>query len=210
MEANTHYLPSGYTRKLWLSFAMLAFVAIHIQAQPLYKMGPETTMTIDGTSTIHDWTSAVKYVRGEGKFTLEGNSITQISELKVHVAVKSIKSGKGTLMDNNTYKALKAEKHPEIFYELQSIQVLAQQKLNTTGKLTIAGESREVHMEVGYQVTPAGNIIISGVLPVRMPEYKIDPPTAMMGTIKTGEEVKIVFSASFSPTKQLSSLLFNQ
>jgi hypothetical protein len=39
-----------------------------------------------------------------------------------------------------------------------------------------------------------------------MREYNIDPPTAMMGTIKTGEEVKVIFNAVFTATKELSNL----
>jgi polyisoprenoid-binding protein YceI len=176
-----------------------------LPAQQLYKLGPETKVQIEGTSTLHDWTSTVNYVRGEGKFNVEGNTITQITEMKVTMVVKSIRSGKGAMMDNNTYKALKAEQHPEILFELQSMQVLPNQKLTTTGKLTIAGVSKVVKMEVGYQVN-AGKVTVNGELPILMKEYKIDPPTAMMGTIKTGEEVKVVFTAVFAAAKQLSAL----
>jgi polyisoprenoid-binding protein YceI len=205
MEAYITHPLSGFARKIWLSLAIMAIVAIHTQAQQLYKIGSETTMTIDGTSTIHDWSSAVKHVYGEGKFTLEGNTITAISDLKVNMVVKSIKSGKGTLMDNNTYKALKAEKYPEIIYELQSLQVLPNQKLNTTGKLTIGGMTKTIKMLAGYQIN-AGKISIQGEMPILLREYNIDPPTAMMGTIKTGEEVKVIFNTVFTSAKQLSNL----
>jgi polyisoprenoid-binding protein YceI len=84
--------------------------------------------------------------------------------------------------------------------------VLPGGKLSATGKLTIAAVSKVVKMEVGYQVTPSGKVTVKGVLPILLTEYKIDPPTAMMGTIKTGEEVKVVFQAVFSATKQLSAI----
>jgi polyisoprenoid-binding protein YceI len=205
MEAHITHSLSGCSRKLWLSLAILVLVVIHTQAQQLYKIGPETTMQIDGTSTVHDWSSSVKYVHGEGKFTLDGNTLTAITDLKVNMVVKSIKSGKGAMMDNNTYKALKAEKYPEITFELQSLQVLPNQKLNTTGKLTIGGVTKSIKMQVGYQVN-AGKISIQGEMPIVMREYNIDPPTAMMGTIKTGEEVKVIFNALFTATKELSNL----
>jgi polyisoprenoid-binding protein YceI len=196
------------TRSLYLSMALFSVTTLHVSAQQLYKISPQTTMTISGTSTLHNWTSTVENVSGEGMFTLEGAAITQVANLHVQMEVKSIKSGKGAMMDNNTYKALKAAKHPQISYQLQSIQALPGGKLNTTGKLTIGGESKTVKMQLNYQVEPA-KLTIEGGLPILIRDYNIDPPTAMMGTIKTGEEVTIAFRAVFVPAKYISSLVNN-
>jgi polyisoprenoid-binding protein YceI len=176
-----------------------------LSAQQVYKIGPETSVQVDGTSSLHDWTCKVETFSGEGKFSLEGNTLTEIAWLKVSLAANSLKSGKGAMMDKNTYKALKADEFPQIVYELQEAKVLPGGKLNTKGKLTIAGVSKVVKMEVNYQVS-AGKVTVEGSLPILMREYKIDPPTAMMGTIKTGEEVTVVFKAVFAASKQLSAL----
>ncbi len=205
MKTQVSTLRSSFVKALWLTVGILAAATLPIQAQELYTIGSQTTMHIEGTSTLHDWTSEVEIVRGQGKFTLEGNKLAGISGLKISIVVKSIKSGKGAMMDNNTYKALKASQYPEIIYELQSVQVLPDQKLSALGKLTIGGVSKTTKMEVGYQVE-AGKLSIKGEMPIVMQEFNIDPPTAMMGTIKTGEEVTVVFNAVFTAAKQLSSL----
>jgi polyisoprenoid-binding protein YceI len=147
----------------------------------------------------------VETFAGEGKFSLEGNTLTEITGLKISLVANSLKSGKGAMMDKNTYKALKADEFPQIVYELQGAKVLPGGKVSTTGKLTIAGVSKVVKMEVNYQVN-AGKVIVKGALPILMREYKIDPPTAMMGTIKTGEEVTIVFNAVFTAAKELPAI----
>jgi polyisoprenoid-binding protein YceI len=176
-----------------------------LSAQQVYKIGPETSIQVDGTSSLHDWTCKVETFAGEGKFSLEGNMLTEITGLKISLAANSLKSGKGAMMDKNTYKALKADEFPQIVYELQGTKVLPGGKVSTTGKLTIAGVSKVVKMEVNYQVN-AGKVTVKGALPILMREYKIDPPTAMMGTIKTGEEVTVVFHAVFAAAKELSAL----
>jgi polyisoprenoid-binding protein YceI len=189
---------------LYLSLALLVVTTLQLAAQQLYKIGPQTKMTISGTSTLHDWTSTVEDVSGEGMFTLDGTAITQIANLNVQMEVKSIKSGKGAMMDNNTYKALRAAPHPQIIYQLQTSQPMQPGKLRTTGSLTIGGESKKVNMLVTYQVE-AGKLTIQGELPILMRDYNIDPPTAMMGTIKTGEEVTVAFQAVFAPAKYIST-----
>jgi len=174
-------------------------VSSTLLAQQVYKIGPETTVQVEGTSTLHDWTSKVESFAGEGKFSLEGNTLTEITGLKISLTANSLKSGKAA-MDKNTYKALKADAFSQIVYELQDAKVLPGGKMNTTGKLTIAGVSKVIKMEATYQVN-AGKVTIKGQLPILMKEYKIDPPTAMLGAIKTGEEVTVVFNTVFIAAK---------
>jgi polyisoprenoid-binding protein YceI len=185
---------------------MIVSTGLETSAQQVFKISPQSTMQIDGTSTLHDWSSKVENFRGEGRFTLADNTIQDITDLKISVVVKSINSGKGAMMDKNTYQALKSEQHPEIYYQLQSVKVLPNQKLITIGKLTIAGVSKTVNMHLNYHQDAAHTITITGNLPIHMREFNIDPPTAMMGTIKTGEEVTVVFKAVFTATNQVSKL----
>ena len=55
-------------------------------------------------------------------------------------------------------------------------------------------------MEANYLVN-AGKATVKGRLPIQLKEYNIKPPTAMMGAIKTGEEVMVVFNAVFTAIK---------
>lgn len=202
------YLNYPFTQTAWLLClicGMIVSTSIQTNAQQVYNLGPESTMQIDGTSTLHDWSSQVKFIRGEGEFTFNGSQIQDITHLKISVAVNSIKSGK-SVMDKITYQALKAEQYPEVYYLLQSVKVLPDNKLATTGKLTIAGITRVANMELSYQPHSAGKITVTGSLPIRMQDYNIDPPTAMMGTIKTGEQVTLHFKAVFTAASQFSTL----
>jgi len=42
-------------------------------------------------------------------------------------------------------------------------------------------------------VLPNGDIEFSGTKKLRMTDYKVDPPTAMLGALTTGDEVILQF-----------------
>ena len=51
-------------------------------------------------------------------------------------------------------------------------------------------------MDVNYEIY-SNIIVFRGELTLKMSDYEISPPTALMGTIKTGDEVTIRFSIPF-------------
>ncbi|MGI8893418.1 MAG: hypothetical protein ACR2GN_08150, partial [Bacteroidia bacterium] len=43
-----------------------------------------------------------------------------------------------------------------------------------------------------------GQIIFEGTLPVKMTNHKIDPPTAMLGVVKSGDDTTVSFNVAFA------------
>lgn len=175
--------------------AALAICLVHLLGYSQYKLNASnSSMTIDGTSTIHDWTEVVEEFTGTLNATVENNKITKINASNIKVKVESIKSGKSG-MDDNTYKALDSKKHPEILYSLKSYKVEGN-NIHLTGKLTIAGVTKEVKFKVSYSVVK-GEIKINGSHKFNMTDFGIDPPTAVMGTIKTGNQIEVKFNLAY-------------
>ena len=109
--------------------------------------------------------------------------------------MKSIKS-EHAKMDKLMAEALKADANSTIRYELTSAALVQSNptiQLDTRGKLTIAGVTRDVAMQVNGTREAAGAYVLTGQIPIRMSDYGIKPPTAMMGTIRTGNDVKVTF-----------------
>ena len=103
-------------------------------------------------------------------------------------------------MDSNAYKALDTKKHPEITFALKSIKSITKSGdhyiVNAEGTLTIAGQART--MAVQAKAYPQGNQIkFTGSKAFKMRDFKITPPTALMGTVKTGDEITINFDLTF-------------
>jgi polyisoprenoid-binding protein YceI len=147
-------------------------------------------VSVDGTSSLHDWTSEVTKVEWAGQLTVEGTSVKAIQNLTVTIPVKSIKSEKGGMMDDKTYEAFIEEKNPTITFKLTSATITGA-NIKANGTLTMAGETRPIMMNVVAKVLADGSVHLSGSYPINMKDYKMIPPKAVMGTIKVGEKVTL-------------------
>jgi len=157
-------------------------------------------MTIKGTSNLHDWESTVKELRAKGDISLQQDKFTALNALSVEVPVKSIKSTKGSIMDNKTYDALKADNHPNITFKLEGVTPIKAQAdgytVTASGNLSFAGSTKKVELTVKGKSNGDGTITFSGSQKLKMTDFGIKPPTALMGTMKVGNEVEVVFSVT--------------
>ena len=97
-------------------------------------------------------------------------------------------------MDNKAHKALDSDDHPKISFSADAtVSATANSLTKTKGKLQIAGKEKEVELEFTVAEAKDDQFKVSGKIPVKMSDFGIDPPTAMMGTLKTGDEVFIHF-----------------
>lgn len=64
------------------------------------------------------------------------------------------------------------------------------------GTLTVAGATRS--MNVQALADPKSNSMqLTGNKTFKMTDFKMDPPRALMGTIKTGDEITINYNLTF-------------
>lgn len=176
-------------KKIWQILISLMLSVLVFTAHGQYKLDNEqSNMYIDGTSTLHDWTETVESISGTLDVNIEGNKVSKVNDVNATIPVKSIKSGKSG-MDDNTYKALKADSYPNITYKLNSYTVEGD-VIHLTGALTIAGVTNVIKFTSKYTVKD-NKIIFNATHTFKMTDFKIDPPTAIMGTVKTGDEVVI-------------------
>jgi len=181
-------------RILITTAAFLLFLA-GVAAADRFTPAKGSFIRIEGTSTLHDWTMEGTTING----TISAPPIEQwkndASSVSVAIPVTSIKS-EHAKMDKLMAEALKAGANPTIRFELTTASLAeagATLQLETHGKLTIAGVTREVQMRVNGVRDSSGTYILTGQVPIRMSDYGIKPPTAMLGTIKTGNDVKVTF-----------------
>jgi polyisoprenoid-binding protein YceI len=160
-----------------------------------YKLDQNlSSMYIDGTSTLHDWTSTVEQISGTLHAEVESNTLQKLRSINISVPVKSIKSGKSG-MDKNTYNALDETNHPMISFKLKTYSI-GENELTLNGELTIAGTTRMVKIKTPYEMSE-NRIEIEGDHSMKMTDFDIEPPTAVMGTIKTGDEIVVRYNLVF-------------
>ena len=198
--------------KRLILFFLFNFLFISFSfTQVSYKVDEGSTMTITGTSTLHDWTSKVNEINGDFVFKNEiqdkklpkSGSIAE--QIRMVIPVLSIESPRGSTMDKKTYNALKSEEHPNMIFEVKSDNIeriidKSEEKflLKVTGDLSLAGHTKEITIDLEGQKLPSGQLKFLGAYPIDMVEYEIEPPSAMFGQIKTGKDVVIDFDLLLS------------
>lgn len=173
-----------------------------VSAQTSYKV-KTSKLTIDGTSSLHDWTSEAKELEWTGTFKVQDKKLLEVKDVQVKIPVKSIKSTKGGTMDDKTYEAFKSDKNPSITYKISSAKISGASdfSLATTGALQMAGVTQTISMPVTAKLLPNGDIQLIGSQKLNMKDYKMVPPTAVLGTIKVGPEVIVKFDLTITPAK---------
>ncbi len=187
---------------IFLTLAIFIMVSVAAMAQQTYMLTAVQEIKVAGTSTLHDWEMVSAKAEGKVLITARNNQITSISSLVVTLPATSLKSGKKA-MDEIAYESLRAKQQPEIHFVLDQVESITDELIMAKGRLTIAATSHAIPVEVNYKVT-GDAIRFTGSLPLTFTQFKIDPPKAMFGTIKTGDELKIFFDITFNSINQNS------
>ena len=146
----------------------------------------DSSITIQGTSSLHDWEESVN------EFTIKGvRSEEDLLNVEIKIKTKSIKSGK-SIMDSKTYDALLAEKHPWISFRAENMKISGQ-LFSGNGTLKIAGKEKNIPVSGSLDTQSPEQMQVSGTLSLKMTDFGIDPPTAMFGTMVTGNEIAIAY-----------------
>lgn len=184
-----------YIKGFILAFMLLMWLPGY--AQQTYTLSGNQKFTVAGTSTIHDWKMAsTKGVTGSAQLSIESGKLATVKSLLLTIPVNSLKSGKGS-MDKNAYEALLESKYPTIKFELIEVNSITGNKVKAKGKLTVAGTSKIIPLEATYSIN-GNTVTFKGTHDVLFSDFKVDAPTAVFGTIKTGNELTLAFDASFS------------
>jgi len=181
-----------FSKPLMLLFISFIFIAGSLQAQSLKVNSKTSTMTIYGTTNVHDFKSKVTQIKGE----VVVSSSKKIQSLNVEIPVRSIKSGeKG--MDTKTYEAFNEGKFPTISFQLvdaSSLQINGDDiSVTVTGNLTMAGATRRISFKTTGKNLKPGAYEFKGSIALKMTDFKMKPPTAMLGVMKVGDAITLKF-----------------
>lgn len=170
-------------------------------AQSAYKISNQN-FVVAGTSNIHDWTMISKEATATAVIDMKDGKIKEIVSLKITIPAESLKSSKSG-MDKVAYKAMKTNKYSTIVFTLKNVKRLTvkgnETEITATGKLNLSGVEKDYTMTVKGKVLN-NQIIFEGSVPIKMTDHKIDPPTAMLGAVKSGDDTTVTFKVEFAQT----------
>ncbi len=188
-----------------LSLIAMMGIASVGYAQPTYKIKrtKDVAVVLQGSSTLHDWHMDAKDASGEAQFAFKPGSKTElvsVNSLSFSVRAEDLKSDSKAL-DKNAYKALKTDKYKEIRYTLTSSTLIPEAKgylLKSVGKLTIAGVTKDVSLDVHCVPNSDGTVTCYGTYKLNMTDYNVVPPTFLFGAMSTGDPVTLIIAAVYS------------
>jgi len=178
---------------MMLSLCIIIITGSSLQAQSL-KINPKTsTMTILGTTNVHNFKSKVEQINGE----MVINSSKKVQSLVVEIPVNSIKSGE-KLMDKKTYETFNQPKFPNITFKLieaSGLQIAADNiSVTVTGDLTMAGVTRKISFKTSGKNLKPGSYEFKGNIPLKMTDFNMKPPTMMLGVMKVGDALTLQYN----------------
>jgi polyisoprenoid-binding protein YceI len=188
------------TTKAGILALAIVFASLAVHGQAHYAPRGTSTISIDGTSTLHAWTMTSKEASYDAVFeTNSQGSPVRLASLTFSLPAESLKSEK-TAMDKNAYKALKTDVHKQITFQLTSSKIDGK-TIQCNGKLKIAGTTKQVDLVVVVETLPDGTLKCKGWEKLVMTDYGVEPPSFMFGSVTTGDEITVSFDVTLAPAK---------
>lgn len=190
-----------------IAFLMVAAAAVGDAQTARITLANTSTIRVEGTSNVHDWHLATSTFTATIEMAAPVSPASKVETVMLSIPVTSLKSGKGGL-DKNTYKALNAEKHPEITFRMTSY--VAEPKngafaARVGGTLTVNGVTKDVVLAATL-TGEAMALQAVGATKFTMTDFGVKPVTALMGTIRTGNEVTIKFDLTGAVATSIAQL----
>lgn len=179
-----------------LVIMLMVFAPVAAISQSTYKIKSHE-IKIEGTSNLQSWSADVEKASGTFRIQLEDGKIVRVDEATVVMDATSIKGSEGRRMDNKIYESLNTKSQPNITFNLRDIVALRENpgtaRINANGVITVAGVSKVANLNTVGKVLPNGDIEFTGSQVIRMTDHRVSPPTALLGALKTGDEVTVVY-----------------
>ena len=126
--------------------------------------------------------------------------------LQVEIRVDGFECGKNR-MNRDLQDALKSSEFPEITFIFESAEILEMPnshdqafELEVRGSLTVAGNTREIRFNTRAYFLETHKVRAIGNTTIKMSDFDVEPPTALMGLIKADDELTVNFDLIASET----------
>lgn len=206
---------------LLLSISILPFVA-HAGETTRLSSGAASSVTLDGSSNVAGWRCRGTTIDARALIAASPAHVNEVidriedgnigvwtghpsrgsfppPEFELAIPVASFRCG-NRVMERDMYQALRGDTHPAIRFSFRQLWEGVLHDLDTglyhatiIGDLTLAGVTRSIRVTVSAQRLSRTRFRIRAVLPLRMTDFGITPPSALFGAIRARNELKVRF-----------------
>lgn len=193
-----------------LFFAALFFLGAAVNgtliAQIEYVPQDSSRLWIAGSSNVNQFECESREHRGEAIIfqttTLTGDTVTvdeDATSIMLEIDVEGIECGRSR-MNRDLRNALKADDYPNIRFVFDEIVTQSDNPddqntvdLEVNGSLTIAGITRQINVQLTGYTLYENRVRAIGSKEIRMTDFGVEPPTAMLGLVKADNELTVHF-----------------
>lgn len=192
---------------LFFILAPATFWAGHVFSQELsYYPSEESKLWIEGRSNVNQFECEANKYSGEATIYDEQEedsafvqSVQERLSLQVDIRVDGFECGKNK-MNRDLRNALKSDNFPEITFLFDSAELIEMPEspddpflVDVKGSLTVAGETRDIHFETRAYYLDVDRVRAIGNTTIRMSDFNVEPPTALLGLIQADDELTVKF-----------------
>jgi len=176
-------------------------ILIPLIAAQMLALAPQSRLWIDGDSNLHPWTCQA--IGPEARIEIDGATAQIARALTLRVRVDALECGNGK-MNEKLREALKSEEWPVIEYRLVQAERLGDgPRLKAIGELTVAGQTRTVSFLVDVTLKSDGTAGARGNVEINMSDFGVEPPSAMLGLLKTYDRITVSFEIQTVPRRDV-------
>jgi len=181
---------------LFFFLILISFIA-HSQA---FEISKTNSAAVKGTSSLHDWVMDLKVIQSGFMLVREGNNVKGVDNISFSCKARDLKS-ESSIMDKKAYDALKAKEFPDITFKGTSVTGFVSSGKKFSGKLignlSLAGVTHEITVPFTGSFSDSKTVNIESSAELTFRGFGMNPPTAMLGTLKTGDKVTILFNLQY-------------
>lgn len=182
-------------------------VALLAAAPTPVQMLPSGTLTVAGDSNVRSWTCSTTTFGGSLELA-DQDALTPdrlgeaVRSLDIRIPVARLDCNNNT-MNDHMWDALERDRHPEIRYRMTGYTVIPTSSetavVDLRGELTIAGTTRPHAVRLSARTLEEGAIRVLGDSPIRMTEFGVEPPRAMLGALRVRDDVMVRIDLRLDP-----------
>lgn len=179
-----------YHKHFFLTVLATVLCTFILSGQETYKLAEGSRIWVEGTSTLRDWKAEVGTFSG----TITTDASGQIVEINLSMDVMTMDGGRGPDMNAKIYKALLAEQHPQMTFK-GAKAIPENGDIGSQGTLSVAGVSKTITVSASGSIA-SGHL--TGQHKTKFSDFKIEPPSALFGTIVCHDDLVVMFELNLS------------
>lgn len=173
---------------------MIGIVCGTAVAQNISIDRDNSRLWIEGSSNVNKFQCRAARYNTE----LEPPTTDTTTRVEVDVAVEGFDCGKRR-MNRDLYETLLSGKHPFISFDYDSTESITYDEETDTymlvvnGTLTVAGHTNRIQFPLTAEIINDDKIKAVGSTDLKMTEYNVEPPSALLGLVRVNDELTVHF-----------------